>query len=73
MSAATEIPDPLDIREQLVRIDRAIAETRKFQAEVDKIKRDRFLAPLAVIIAALAAVGSTVGTALVHALVGVHP
>lgn len=36
----------LDIREQVVRIDRAIAETQKLLAEADKFRRERFLAPI---------------------------
>ena len=42
----------LDIQEQIIRIDRAIAETQKFQREADKLRseerkldRDRWLAP----------------------------
>ena len=38
--------DRLNLREQIVRIDRAIAETQKFQAEAAKFRRDRFLAPI---------------------------
>ena len=71
MSAATDLPT-LDLREQLVRIDRAIAETRKFQAETDKIHRDRFLAPFVVIAAAFTGLGATVGPVLVRALLGGH-
>ena len=43
----------LDLQEQIARIDRAQAETRKFVAEQlklasepDKLQRDRFLAPV---------------------------
>ena len=35
----------LDLHEHLVRIDRAIAEPRKFQAEASKLKADRWIAP----------------------------
>ena len=42
----------LDIREQIIRIDRAIAETQKFQSESDKLgaeerkrRRDTVIAP----------------------------
>ncbi|MCB8879515.1 hypothetical protein ACELLULO517_04665 [Acidisoma cellulosilytica] len=45
----------LDIREQIVRIDRALAESRKFQAEQQKLiaeaakyERERSLAPLVI-------------------------
>ena len=43
---AADYTDRLNLREQIVRIDRAIAETHKFQAEAAKLNRDRFLAPL---------------------------
>ena len=50
----------LDMREQIIRIDRAIAETQKFQDEAFKLRneglklgRDRFLSPI------LAAIGIT--------------
>ena len=46
-------PDTLMIREAIVRIDRMIDEAAKFraeagklQAEADKFRRDRFLAPV---------------------------
>lgn len=49
-----------DLREQLARIDRSLAETRKFVAERDKLiaeagklNRDRWLAPLLAIAAVL--------------------
>ncbi len=42
--AAADMP-ALDIREQIVRIDRAIAETQKFLAETGKPQRERGLAP----------------------------
>ena len=42
----------LNLREQIVRVDRAIAETQKFQEQLTRLraeganyKRDRFLAP----------------------------
>lgn len=54
MSASTDIP-PLDLREQIVRIDRAIAETQKFLAEAAKFRRDRTLAPITLMVAALGA------------------
>ena len=37
MSQATPSPPVLDLREQIVRIDRAIAETQKFQAETNRL------------------------------------
>jgi hypothetical protein len=43
-ATAADVAD-LDIREQIVRIDRSIAETRKFQAETNKLKADRWIAP----------------------------
>ena len=36
----------LNLREQITRIDRAIAETQKLQAEAAKFRRERFLAPI---------------------------
>ena len=45
MSDITANLPSLDIREQIVRIDRAIAETQKFQAEANKLKADRWIAP----------------------------
>ncbi len=56
----------LNIREQIVRIDRAIAETAKFQAEAAKFKRERFLAP----ILAAAALGGFIAAAIPAALRG---
>ena len=57
MSAA--LPS-LDIQEQIARIDHAIAETHKFQAETNKltaegrkIRRDYWLAPLAIVSAVI--------------------
>ena len=57
---STTKENPLDIREQLVRIDRAIAETRKFVSERDelaeeaaKISRDRWLAPVLAIVSVI--------------------
>ena len=63
----SDIPyrDPLDIREQIVRIDAAIAETHKLQNESDKfaaearkMRRDYVLAPM---LAAVAALGGLLG------------
>ena len=45
MSNATTDTPALDIREQIMRIDRAIAETQKFLAETGKLQRERGLAP----------------------------
>ena len=36
----------LNLREQITRIDRAIAETGKLQAEAAKFRRERFLTPV---------------------------
>ncbi len=52
--------DRLNLREQIVRIDRAIAETHKFQAEAAKFQRERFLAP----ILAAGALGGFIAAAL---------
>lgn len=72
MSTTTADQPELDIREQIVRIDRAIAETQKFHAEIGKIQRDRLLAPFVVIFGGLAALGSTLGPAIIHAVWGAH-
>ena len=52
----------LDLQEQIARIDRAQAETRKFvaeqtklSAEADKSRRDRNLAPVQIVLTAMAA------------------
>lgn len=57
----------LDIKEQIVRIDRMIAESRKFSAEqnklaeeASKLKRDRFFIPLL----AASALGGVIVTGL---------
>ena len=52
MSGAAK-PD-LDLREQIVRIDRAIAETQKLLAEARKFNRDPWFIIVGAIIAALA-------------------
>lgn len=59
--------DTLDLQEQIARIDRAQAETRKFVAEQNKLAaeaaklgRDRWLAPAVVISSSLAAIAATV-------------
>jgi hypothetical protein len=44
---------PLDLREQIIRIDRAIAETRKFQAEARKFGRDPWFLLIGAILAAI--------------------
>ena len=57
----------LNLREQLIRIDRAIAESQKFQAEREKLlaeaaklNRDHWLAP---VLAIAAVIGGLLGTA----------
>jgi chorismate mutase len=73
VSAAREDP-PLDLREQIARIDRAIieggklraetekfvAEQRKLEAEARKFDRERWLAPA---LAIAAVIGGLLGTA----------
>lgn len=59
MSQSSDFPT-LDIREQIVRIDRAIAETQKFQAETGKLRADRWFAPVIATGALIAAVGGLV-------------
>ena len=52
----------LDIREQIIRIDRAIAETQKFQSESDKLRaEERKLRRDTVIAPWVAAVGGVAG------------
>ena len=58
---------PLDLREQISRIDRAIAESdkfvaeqRKLMAEAAKYERERWLAP---VLAIAAVIGGLLGTA----------
>jgi preprotein translocase subunit SecY len=46
----------LDIREQIVRIDRNIAETQKLLAEGRKFNRERWIVPVTVLGAIIAAV-----------------
>ncbi len=41
--ASTNAADQLNLREQIVRIDRNIAETQKFFAEARKFDRERWL------------------------------
>lgn len=69
-----EYSDTLDIREQIARIDRAIAETGKLQAETtkfaaeqqkltsesQKLNRERWLSP---VLATAAVIGGLLGTA----------
>ena len=59
MSQVADLP-ALDLREQIVRIDRAIMETRKFQAEAGKLKADRWFAPFIATGTFIAAVGGLV-------------
>ena len=60
MSQATADYPSLDIREQIVRIDRAITGTQKFQAEAGKLKADRWFAPFIATATFIAAVGGLV-------------
>jgi len=57
----------LNLREQVIRIDRALAESQKFQAErekllaeAQKLNRDRWLAPM---LAVAAVIGGLLGVA----------
>ena len=66
MSDATaDVTDRLNLREQIVRIDRAIDEAAKFRserakldAEAAKLYRDRFLAPAVALAATLGAIAA---------------
>ena len=62
MSDATS--EALNLREQIVRIDRAITETHKFQAEAAKLHRDRFFAPVLTAAAVSGAVATILPTVL---------
>ena len=59
MRQVTDLPT-LDLREQIVPIDRAIAETQKFQAEASKLEADRWFAPFIATGTFIAAVGGPV-------------
>ncbi len=48
----------LDIEEQIVRIEGNLAEIRKLQAEADKFKRNRLMAPVIAIASFMVAVAS---------------
>ena len=70
--SASDIPH-LNLREQIARIDRAIAGTHKFQAETDKLfeearkfRRDRWSGIITAIAALIGALG---GSAIYQALV----
>lgn len=70
---------PLDLREQIARIDRAIEETHKFttesrklEAEARKLDRDRTLAPWQVGIVTMGGLAALVG-GLLTILKAVHP
>lgn len=67
MSQAADDASTLDIREQIARIDRAIVENAKFQAETgklnaeaQKLRADRWFAPIIATGTFIAAVGGLV-------------
>jgi len=76
----SDIPADLDLREQIARIDRALAETHKFQAETNKLqeeaqklleegrkyRRDRWLAPWTLGVAILGGVGLGIVQLVAH-------
>jgi len=76
----SDIPADLDLREQIARIDRALAETHKFQAETNKLqeeaqklleegrkyRRDRWLAPWTLAVAILGGVGLGIVQLVAH-------
>ncbi len=64
----TEQPEDFNLREQIARIDRAQAETRKFVEEASKLKVERYVTP----VAALAAIVSGAFTALAAAFIAHH-
>jgi hypothetical protein len=51
----SDIPHDLDLREQIARIDRNQAETQKLLAESHKFRRERWVIPVTVAGALLAA------------------
>ena len=53
MSDFSEYKDRLDMREQLVRIDRSLIETQKLAAEASNLRVTRFVTPVAAVVAAL--------------------
>jgi hypothetical protein len=66
-------PESLDIREQIIRIDRAIAETHKLQAETNKfsaeaakLRWDRWIAPVAAVATVIIATATALGVYLKH-------
>jgi len=70
----------LDLQEQIVRIDRAVAEMHKFQsesgksrAESQKLSRNRFLAPLAAAAAFFGATLAIIGPVVLRSLFGHCP
>lgn len=71
----------LDVREQIARIDRAMEETHKFTAETHKLteealklRRDRWLAPLLVVVALIGGIGGTIaGITSILRLLGKAP
>lgn len=56
MSDAVRDRDPIDLRATLVRIDRDLAENAKLLAEARKFNRERWVIPVTVLGAILAAI-----------------
>ena len=60
LASMSDIPhdwrDQLNIREQITRIDKALDEAAKFRAEAKKFDRERWVIPVTVLGAILAAV-----------------
>ncbi len=70
----------LNLQEQVTRIDRAIAETQKFQRESKKLRaeelkfdRDRHLIPAAAMAAFIGAAMAAFGPAILRAITGHYP
>ncbi len=77
MSGASATPADFDLREQLVRIDRMLAETHKFQeesnqfaAEIQKVGRERWLAPVIASASVIAAFGGAIAATLAVLRIG---
>jgi hypothetical protein len=54
---STTAPGELALREQIVRTDRMIEETRKFSAKAAKLNRDRAIAPWQIVVAGMEQAG----------------
>ena len=58
---ATHLDDPLDLREQLVRIDQMRANTEKALAEIQKLRADTKIVTFAAVFQGLIAIAALIG------------